>query len=45
MEGVELDEWKANVNFTVEIAAGKSAKVSIGGLSTGGTLRNLFKIT
>lgn len=38
MEGVELDEWKANVNFAVEIAAAKSAKVSIGGLSTGGTL-------
>ncbi|MBU4261048.1 MAG: hypothetical protein KKC76_04100 [Proteobacteria bacterium] len=38
MEGVKLKEWKANVDFAVEVAAAKSAKVSIGGLSTGGTL-------
>ncbi len=38
MEGVALEEWKANVNFAVESAAAKSAGVSIGGLSTGGTL-------
>jgi len=38
MEGVSLVEWKANVNFAVNIAASKVADVSIGGLSTGGTL-------
>jgi esterase/lipase len=39
MEGVALDEWKANVNFAVDIAASKAHQVSIGGLSTGGALR------
>jgi len=38
MEGVELGEWKANVRFAVQAAAEKSARVSIGGLSTGGAL-------
>jgi pimeloyl-ACP methyl ester carboxylesterase len=38
MEGVALEEWKANVNFAVECAAAKNAGVSIGGLSTGGAL-------
>lgn len=38
MEGVELDEWKANVNYAVDIAASKATQVAIGGLSTGGTL-------
>ncbi len=38
MEGVSLDEWKANVNFAVDKAATTATKVSIGGLSTGGTL-------
>ena len=38
MEGVTLDEWKANVNFAVDIAASKAHQVSIGGLSTGGAL-------
>ena len=38
MEAVELEEWKANVNFAVKTAAAKSGIVSIGGLSTGGTL-------
>ena len=38
MEGVSLNEWKANVNFAVETAASKANNVSIGGLSTGGTL-------
>lgn len=38
MEDVDLDRWKANVNFAVERAAFKAKQVSIGGLSTGGTL-------
>ena len=38
MEGVDLDEWKANVNFAGDVAASKASQVSIGGLSTGGTL-------
>ena len=38
MEGVKLEEWKANVNFAVDIAASKATQVSIGGLSTGGAL-------
>jgi alpha-beta hydrolase superfamily lysophospholipase len=38
MEGVSLDEWKANVSFAVETAKSKGKQVAIGGLSTGGTL-------
>lgn len=38
MEGVDLKEWKANVRFAINAAANKSKYVSIGGLSTGGTL-------
>ena len=38
MEGVELEEWKANVRFAVDAAAEKADRVSIGGLSTGGAL-------
>lgn len=38
MEGVKLNEWKQNVDFAVEVAALKADEVSIGGLSTGGTL-------
>jgi pimeloyl-ACP methyl ester carboxylesterase len=38
MEGVELEEWKANVNFAIKSAASKSERISIGGLSTGGAL-------
>jgi pimeloyl-ACP methyl ester carboxylesterase len=38
MEKVELDEWKANVRYAINTAAGKAERVSIGGLSTGGTL-------
>ncbi len=38
MEGVELEEWKANVSFAINTAASKSEQISIGGLSTGGTL-------
>jgi len=38
MEGVELEEWKANIGFAVDAAAGKAEFVSVGGLSTGGTL-------
>jgi pimeloyl-ACP methyl ester carboxylesterase len=38
IEDVELDEWKNNVGFAVDTAASKANHVSIGGLSTGGTL-------
>ena len=38
MEGVKLDEWKANVSYAVDTAGSKARHVSIGGLSTGGTL-------
>jgi pimeloyl-ACP methyl ester carboxylesterase len=38
MQGVELGEWKANVRFAVRAAAAHAARVSIGGLSTGGAL-------
>ena len=38
MEGVKLDEWKSNVAYAIDTAASKAGCVSIGGLSTGGTL-------
>ena len=38
MEGVELEEWKRNVLWSVRYASDKTEKVSIGGLSTGGAL-------
>jgi len=38
MEAVELEEWKANVSFAIKSAATKTEQLSIGGLSTGGTL-------
>ena len=38
MECVNLGEWKKNVDFAVDVAASKAKQVSIGGLSTGGTL-------
>jgi esterase/lipase len=38
MEGVDLNQWKANVDFAVEAASANARSVSIGGLSTGGTL-------
>jgi alpha-beta hydrolase superfamily lysophospholipase len=38
MEGVDLEKWKANVNFAIDTAATKANQISIGGLSTGGTL-------
>jgi pimeloyl-ACP methyl ester carboxylesterase len=38
MEDVDLDQWKANVNFAVETAAARADDVAIGGFSTGGTL-------
>lgn len=38
MEDVELEEWKANVSFAINIAAAKSSEISVGGLSTGGAL-------
>ena len=38
MQGVRLEEWKRNVNRAIEAARDLSETVSIGGLSTGGTL-------
>ncbi len=38
MESVALAEWKENVSFAVDSAAENANTVSIGGLSTGGTL-------
>lgn len=38
MAGVALEEWKANIGFAVDAAAGRAELVSVGGLSTGGTL-------
>jgi pimeloyl-ACP methyl ester carboxylesterase len=38
MEGVNLEQWKANVNFAIDTAAKTANQISIGGLSTGGTL-------
>ncbi|MGR3276976.1 alpha/beta hydrolase [Acaryochloris marina NIES-2412] len=38
MEGVELEEWKANVRFAINVAESKAKTVSIGGLSMGGAL-------
>ncbi|MDJ0901202.1 MAG: alpha/beta hydrolase [Xenococcus sp. MO_188.B8] len=38
MKGVTLKQWKKEVNKVVSIACGKAQQVSIGGLSTGGTL-------
>ena len=38
MENVELSEWKANVGFAIKSAARQCSRISIGGLSTGGTL-------
>lgn len=38
MEGVELEEWKANVSYGIETAATLSEQISVGGLSKGGTL-------
>ena len=38
MQGVDAEEWKKNVQYAVEAASKKVANISIGGLSTGGTL-------
>ena len=38
MLGVSRAEWKRNVGFAVDAAASTGARVSVGGLSTGGTL-------
>ncbi len=38
MKGIELEEWKANVEFAIDTASSKVGEVSICGLSTGGTL-------
>ena len=38
MEDVELSEWKANVGFAIKSAGTRCNRISIGGLSTGGTL-------
>lgn len=41
MEDVELSEWKANVGHAIKSAAAQCSHISIGGLSTGGTLAQL----
>jgi esterase/lipase len=38
MKGVSVEEWKDNVEFAIEQAKQIGDRVSIGGLSTGGTL-------
>lgn len=38
MEGVSAKEWKKNVRFAIDCAANATPNVSVGGLSTGGTL-------
>jgi pimeloyl-ACP methyl ester carboxylesterase len=38
MENVSLEEWKTNVTYAIEVAAGQTVDVSIGGLSAGGAL-------
>ncbi len=45
MEGVSLAEWKKNVRFAIRTAAEKAERVSVGGLSTGGTLSLYFGCT
>jgi len=44
MVGVSSDEWKKNVTFGVKFASRYGDKISIGGLSTGGTLSLLESI-
>ncbi len=38
MEQVRLADWKANLAYALDEAAARSSHVSVGGLSTGGTL-------
>jgi esterase/lipase len=38
MEGVDVTQWKTNVDYAITAAAATADEVSIGGLSTGGTL-------
>lgn len=45
MEGVELEEWKANVCFAIDSAASKSEQISIGGFSTGAALSFYCAVT
>jgi alpha-beta hydrolase superfamily lysophospholipase len=45
MEGVNLENWKANVNFAIDTAEKKAEQISIGGLSTGGTLSFYVAVT
>lgn len=45
MEEVKVEEWKANVNFAIDVAKEKAQHISIGGLSTGGTLSFLLAAT
>lgn len=42
MLGVSLAKWKKNVRFAIQTATEKADSVSIGGLSTGGTLAVYF---
>ena len=45
MEDVDLDQWKANVNFAAETAKSTSDHIAIGGFSTGGTLSFYTAVT
>ncbi len=45
MAGVSLAHWKENVLYALRTAAGNGARVSIGGLSTGGALGFYFACT
>ena len=45
MEGVKLEEWKANVRFAINSAKSQSEQISVGGLSTGGTLSFYMAVT
>lgn len=38
MEGVELEEWERNIRYALDCAETRAESISIGGLSTGGTL-------
>jgi pimeloyl-ACP methyl ester carboxylesterase len=42
MRGVSLAAWKENVRFAIDTASRDGARLSIGGLSTGGTLSFYF---
>jgi len=45
MDDASLDQWKRNVSFAIDHAHNRARRVSIGGLSTGGTLSYYFAST